>query len=461
MKKLISIVLCLCMILSMALCASAAGSKYVYVALGDEIAAGEDLPEGEKSYAQLVADAIGAELVNHAKDGMTAAALLEQVQSGEITEDLARANLITITCVVHDTIDLVFAKALESYNAEYDPDLTSAELMEILKNPSMTDPKFMNLVAIALDVFNGNPNEGIPPYLESEEFSYAMDNAMAMVDAVMAAIKAINPNAAIVITNQYNPYKNLGGMYALVVPKLDQGLQKLNEALAATDYTVVDLYSYFNTSTENLCNASLSPKNMDFTPNAAGHAVIAELLLAGLPELTPFVDVSPSQYYFEPVLWAVENDITQGVGAGKFGPERDCTRAQIVTFLWRAAGSPEPTSSENPFEDVTSDDWFYKAVLWAVEKNITKGMSATTFGPNLSCQRAQVVTFLWRANGSPAPETTENTFTDVAESDYFYAPVLWAVENGVTQGVGNGLFGPVRTCTRGQIVTFLFRAKTN
>ena len=136
-----------------------------------------------------------------------------QIQSGEITEDLARANLITVTCVVHDTINLVFAKALESYNAEYEPDLTSGELMDLLKNPSMTDPRFMNLVAIALDVFNGNPNEGIPPYLESEEFSYSLDNAMAMVDAVMAAIKAINPNAAIVITNQYNPYKNLTGMY--------------------------------------------------------------------------------------------------------------------------------------------------------------------------------------------------------------------------------------------------------
>ena len=133
MKKFISIALCLCMILSMALCASAADNKYVYVALGDEIAAGEDLPEGAKSYAQLVAESIGAELVNHGQHGMTAAALLEQVQSGEITEDLARANLITVTCVVHDTINLVFAKALEEYNAANDPDLTSDELMETLK----------------------------------------------------------------------------------------------------------------------------------------------------------------------------------------------------------------------------------------------------------------------------------------------------------------------------------------
>ena len=165
-------------------------------------------------------------------------------------------------------------------------------------------------------------------------------------------------------------------------------------------------------------------------------------------------------YCYDAVLWAVNHEpqITNGTSANTFSPEATCTRAQAVTFLWRAMGCPEPTSTNNPFVDVKPSDYFYKPVLWAVEKGITNGMDATHFDPTSTCTRGQAVTFLWRAEGRPAPRTQVSEFTDVQNpNDYFYAPVLWAVENGITNGTGNGLFSPNMICLREQIVTFLYR----
>ena len=171
----------------------------------------------------------------------------------------------------------------------------------------------------------------------------------------------------------------------------------------------------------------------------------------------PFVDVSESDYFYEPVLWAVDKGITNGTDATHFSPTATCTRGQVVTFLWRAAGSPTPTSTTNPFTDVTPSDYYYNAVLWAVGKNITNGTSATTFGPNAGCTRGQVVTFLHRFENSPKPSSTTNPFVDVSSSEYYYTPVLWAVGKGITNGTDATHFSPNATCTRGQIVTFLYR----
>ena len=177
-----------------------------------------------------------------------------------------------------------------------------------------------------------------------------------------------------------------------------------------------------------------------------------------LPKLSgAFQDVPETQYYALPVDWAVQNNITTGVGGDKFAPNNNCTRGQIVTFLWRAAGEPEPTSTANPFKDVKSSDYYYKAVLWAVENGITNGLNATSFGPNEVCTRAQVATFMWRAQNKPEA-AGENPFVDVKSSDYYYDAVIWAVENGVTTGTSATTFAPGATCTRGQIVTFMYRA---
>ncbi len=169
-----------------------------------------------------------------------------------------------------------------------------------------------------------------------------------------------------------------------------------------------------------------------------------------------FSDVAPDKYYYDAVYWALRQGITTGDSETTFGPDKSCTRAQVVTFLWRAAGSPKPTG-QNPFTDVTSDKYYYAAVMWAVKNGITNGESATTFGPDKSCTRAQIVTFLWRFSGSPKPSGSANPFTDVASGQYYYDAVLWAVKEGITKGDSDTTFAPDKPCTRAQTVTFLYR----
>ena len=173
----------------------------------------------------------------------------------------------------------------------------------------------------------------------------------------------------------------------------------------------------------------------------------------------PFSDVQRGDWFCDAVLWAVnaEPQITNGTSATTFSPGSTCTRGQVVTFLWRAKGCPEPTSTVNPFTDVKESDYFYKAVLWAKETGVTSGTSATTFSPGNGCTRAQVVTFLWRSEGKPQPASTSNPFNDVPAGQYYTDAVLWAVENGITNGTSATAFSPDKTCTRGQIVTFLYR----
>ena len=185
--------------------------------------------------------------------------------------------------------------------------------------------------------------------------------------------------------------------------------------------------------------------------------IVGEQVFPRLPMSNPFTDVAEAHYFYDPVLWAVGEGITTGTAATTFSPLNVCTRAQVVTFLWRAAGSPEPIKNSNPFTDVPEKIYYYKAVLWAVENGITTGTSATTFSPESPCTRGQVVTFLHRAAGSPTPTSSANPFVDVKDSLYYYNPILWAVEMGITNGTSATTFGPEETCIRAQIVTFLYR----
>ena len=177
----------------------------------------------------------------------------------------------------------------------------------------------------------------------------------------------------------------------------------------------------------------------------------------GNPQTGVFVDVATGSYYEDAVDWAVENGITKGTDDTHFSPDGICTRAQAVTFLWRTAGSPKPETRAMPFTDVPVGSYYYDAVLWAVENGITKGTSETRFSPDDTCSRAQIVTFLWRSQKSPAAGTA-NPFTDVKASAYYADAVLWAVKEDVTKGTTNTTFSPDANCTRAQIVTFIWRA---
>lgn len=199
-----------------------------------------------------------------------------------------------------------------------------------------------------------------------------------------------------------------------------------------------DEYAYISNF---LFSSVLSDKNYDGSESVA----------------LPFTDVAEGAYYADAVAWAIQNKVTSGVSATTFAPNASCTRGQMVTFLWKAAGSPEPKSLTTAFTDVKSGAYYEKAVAWAVENKVTTGTSATTFSPDATVTRGQSVTFLWKANNSPAAEGT-SAFTDVAASAYYAPAVAWAVEKGVTSGMSATTFAPNSNCTRAQIVTFLYRA---
>ena len=176
-----------------------------------------------------------------------------------------------------------------------------------------------------------------------------------------------------------------------------------------------------------------------------------------------FQDVKPGAYYYDAVDWAVNHDpqITNGTGSGLFSPNNTCRRCEVVTFLWRAFGA-EKMTGQNPFQDVKTTDYFYDAVLWAVEKGVTTGTDATHFSPDNPCTREQVATFLWRASEKPSYQLQVSPFADVLDKEHYsFTPILWAYENGVTNGQTANTFGRTAPCTRGQIVTFLYRALAN
>ena len=232
--------------------------------------------------------------------------------------------------------------------------------------------------------------------------------------------------------------------------------------LEAGTYTVevsADNCEVFNLNITITADTATHTQNIAMTYLPSDYTMFIGAIAAFLTkvETSPFSDVSTSAYYYEAVKWAQKKGITGGIGNGLFGPNQPCTRAQIVTFLWRAAGSPAPMLNKNPFTDVHTSDYYYDAVLWAVQNGIINGTSAKTFSPDATVTRAQVVTFLWRANDQPA--AGNSGFLDVSSNAYYARAVDWAFANGITTGVDYGAFGPDTACTRAQIVTFLYRAR--
>lgn len=236
---------------------------------------------------------------------------------------------------------------------------------------------------------------------------------------------------------------------------VDVGDEKVTVASDSNISATVTGSNVFTQKASTAQTVSVTPAGV--TVSTSSGSLTTDETLEDPASSNPFTDVPADAYYHDAVLWAVENGITSGTSATTFSPNAVCTRAQAVTFLWRAAGSPEPGIAENPFTDVASDSYYYKAVLWAVEKGITSGTSATTFSPNVTCSRAQIVTFLWRGQQSPSVSAS-GAFTDVSADAYYAKAVDWAVSEGITSGTSATTFSPNANCTRAQIVTFLWRA---
>ena len=195
------------------------------------------------------------------------------------------------------------------------------------------------------------------------------------------------------------------------------------------------------------------------TEPALGAQDYDHILVETVDEKIPFTDVPENSYYRNPVAWGDYCNVVHGVSTDLFAPDMICTRSQVVTFLWRAAGSPAPKSRVNPFRDVPDGTWYTDAVLWAVEQGITKGTTQDHFSPDAICTRGQIVTFLWRFDGNPTPKDTDHSyFYDVPKSSFCYLAVNWATEQNVTRGgIGDHLFGPNLSCSRAEAITFLFR----
>lgn len=253
--------------------------------------------------------------------------------------------------------------------------------------------------------------------------------------------------------------------YPVSVPRVDNGSISVTPGAASKGTTVTitvkpnDGYelSKLTVTDQSGNRLSLNDQGNDkYTFTMPSGKVNVDAAFSKIETTMNFWDVKQGDYYYDAVKWAVEKRITEGTGANFFSPNASCTRAQMVTFLWRAAGSPAPKSTANPFTDVSASDYYYNAVLWAVENGITTGASADRFAPGATVSRAQTVTFLYRANGSPAANGA--SFSDVAADEYYANAVAWAVQNGITTGTGNGKFSPNADCTRGQIVTLLYRA---
>ena len=231
-------------------------------------------------------------------------------------------------------------------------------------------------------------------------------------------------------------FDGIDGSYSTITNELFETLAKMSSTITAR-------------------SVSGSSSEPDDKPSKPGSSSSGPLLPSLGDDELLFRDVSKYDYYYNAVKWAVKKGVTSGTGRYTFSPDDACTRAQTVTFLWRAAGCPKASTKTNPFTDVASSDYFYEAVLWAVENGITNGTSSTTFSPNASVTRAQVAAFLWRANGEPAAR--DSGFADVASNAYYAKAVAWAYAEGITTGTGFGVFSPDSVCTRAQIVTFLFR----
>lgn len=250
-----------------------------------------------------------------------------------------------------------------------------------------------------------------------------------------------------------------GGLYrsysSYSTGKLADSTDKFYYEPSRTQYDLADV-AYHTTRWAEAGKTVYIPFTVYGTKNEEASGTMA----ITIAQTMNFIDVKPGDFFYEPVKWAVNNKITNGTSSTTFSPYKNCNRAEIVTFLWRAAGSPEPTVTRNPFTDVNSvrDASYYKAILWASQKGITAGSTATTFSPYQECTRSQIVTFLYRYAGKPSGYYT-NPFKDVSsvnEASYYNA-ILWAVGKGITQGTSTTTFSPYASCTRGEAVTFLYR----
>ena len=609
-KRLLSLLICLC--LTMGLLPAtvfAQGSPYDYVALGDSISTGYGLAAGEASFVSQLADQSGLTVLNLAQNGATTQDVWNTLEGleGADKSALENARLITLTVGGNDLMGALYTYLADTYNQANDTSYTAQDIQLALTGDASAP---VSQLAVLLHL-----STSLKSFVDTG-MAEALEQFQADLIRIVQTLRTLNPTAQIILTNQYNPYGILKNVtsFSSLADQFDTGVGKLNAAIqAAIDQagvehlTLVDVYTPFQAAIdrgENPCNANatgLSDINPDFHPNALGHTLMAQAVAAALdlpdtatdiqvggvtlqgsgtapayaltpegvvttegasadnwsvkwdgstltlnnaqisspsgifydggstlflvlrgsstvgsaPDITisgsanmtvtvrpdsgyvlrsltvtdsqnqalpltgpenggytftmpegtvtvsptiarglTFTDVSPNAYYYDAVAWAVEKGVANGTGDTTFTPDRTVSRGEMITFLWRAAGSPA-AEGENPFTDVTETDYYYQAALWAVQNGIAKGSSATTFSPLEPVTRAQAVTFQWRASGAPA--VSGHSFDDVPADAYYAQAVAWAAQNQITNGTSQTTFSPLEPISRGMAVTLLYR----
>ena len=472
-KKILSIFLASIMATGAIPVSTLAAEPIRVLALGDSISTGYGLTNAEtECFTALLGE--NYTVTNKAVKGNTVTGISKQLKTGMFnTEMVTEADVITITVGGNDMLAIFYDKIAEMHQAKYNSDISANDVHTILDELNQSNMnQNSHLLAITKQLFSQNNANYI---MSSQELKKALSDYQSTLIEVTSLLKQINPDAKIIIATQYNPYAEFAGntLFSSLYKGFEDGVSKLNDTInsgaTAGGYMVADVKTAFDLNTTDLYNAdpNLSSIDLDFHPNANGHIVLAEVFKATIeensnpnasvsPNTCSFEDVSSNDYYAESVKWATDYGITSGTSATTFSPNTACTRGQVMTFLWRAAGSPAPKSSKMPFTDTPADFYYHDAILWAIENGIAAGTSDTTFSPDAECSRAQIATILWRAQKAPVVSGT-NLFNDVTVDTYYNNAVLWATSKKITSGTSATTFSPDADCTRAQIVTFLWR----
>lgn len=513
MKRVISMMLILIMAAAFLVPAAYADGKVGYTVLGDSISAGYGLVENNRWGRTYLSPNTNGDYVLYKRpvgsmppDSFpTLVANSVGVTGGKYYHNLARCSFRTVEML----------RVLSGKGSDYDNQMSGNALSNQVMSYDdcgMTSEELNDLYQIAADCVR--QSKLITVELGSNDLVYAIaqrlgtfTNPVTSVAGIagayreayqtftetypklIAKIYELNPECTVVAVGLYNPLRylkvnadsedTLQGYTQGLIDQFNQTIQN-GAGYAGNpnyDYRYADASEAsldpFNDTLNGYINRGAQQElidelNLKMHCNADGHRYIANQVLnalgSGYNAMDPtrsstgrFSDVPANAYYYQPVNWAVNNGITSGTGGNQFSPNLEITRAQAIMMIWRACSSPEPKATDNPFQDVTGNQYYYKAVLWAYENKVTTGTSNYEFSPNDTVTRAQIVTFMWNAVGKPWSGFGGNSFSDVPNDAYYYNPVQWAVRQGITAGTGDGKFSPNDPCTRAQVVTFLWR----
>lgn len=456
-RKLWAMIMCICMLITIfPVQALATDETPSYVALGDSITTGYGLADVDtEAFPVLVAGETGTTLTNLAVDGETSASLLEKMNDADVSAAVQSADVITLTIGGNDLMNALYAY------------LAAASGMTVDQVQAMLNSQDLNLIELAplADMLAAFP--------QSEEAVQALTSFTANVTSILAEIEVLNPDAVVVMTNQYNPYGHFDGTALdALAAAFETGVQVLNtqiRSLAANaNVTVADVYAAFasgNTAATPLCNATLVPAlNLDFHPNADGHSVIASVVVVTIgtePPVSsevPFTDISMDDWFYDPVAWVYEQGLMTGTSATEFSPNTTTTRAMIVAILHRLEESPSVESAG--FSDVADSDWYVDAVNWAASEGIVGGFGDNTFQPNSPITREQMASILYRYaeyKGLDVSARVDLSIYSDQPSAWAEDVMQWAVAEGLFNGVTDDQLQPQGNATRAQVAAILQR----